>query len=332
MVFALGIVIICAIEASKPANWKWLTELGSRQKSGAKPDDRRDQVRTAEPDEPLAPGEFRLVEEDPAQGASSPTAEPVSETSRAGNAALSIPRALLRTIQDQSAGIRSSEREAYFAILSKARAVPSPELERAGTHDVSYAELMNDPERHRGKLVTLAGEMRRFLPIPAGENDSGFETLYDGWMFTEDAGRKSPYRIILSEMPEGFPEGEQVREHVEFTGYFFKRYSYDTAHGLHAAPLLLGRRIRWSPSTAGTRESRGGPSYIVIGLASLAATFAVALWWMSTADRRHQISQTRRVLAPSSESVANLNSLDVKDESNFLNELADRERSDLPPQ
>lgn len=330
LLFALGLVIICIHEASKPANWKWLTELGNRHQNALEEGrDRRSAVRPAEPEEPLAPGEFRLVEHDQPQPPLVAEREPTAEPSLSNENRLTIPKELLRTITDQSAGIRSSERDAYFAFLAKARDLPPRELEQAGNPDTGYAELMNDPERHRGGLVTLSGEMRRFLPLPAGENELGFETLYDGWMYTDDAGKKSPYRVILSEKPSGFPEGEQVRERVRFTGFFFKRYSYDTAHGLHAAPLLIGKRVRWNPETRAKGDSRSGASYIVLGLGCLASAFAAALWWISARDRQVQIIQTRRVRAPTAEAIADLRGVEARDESNFLNELAEQERN--PP-
>ncbi|MFN0056042.1 MAG: hypothetical protein ACKV0T_28180 [Planctomycetales bacterium] len=327
LLFLLGLVIIGISEASKPRNWEWLTGAG-RSKEIAVKDSDRPKASAVSRAEPLDPGEFRLVPGDPAPEVErAELAESPNGTAGWEDSSPSfdprLPPALFAGVRDESLGIRSAEREAYFGVLSKSREAPPQALQQAGRRDVSYAELMNEPERYRGELVSLRGELRRLLPLPAGENDQGFDQLFDGWLFTDDAGRKSPYRLILLSRPDQFPEGEAIRERVEFTGYFFKRCAYETSQGLHAAPLLIGKQLQWQPPRIKTAaERQGGATGIVAGLSLLAVCFAGALWWLSAGDRRFQLAHKARVQVSAAEAIAGLAGVETKDASQFLRELA----------
>lgn len=327
LLLALGLAVIAITEASRTRNWEWLTRSGVKPPAGSARNDPSYAPQEAD-DEPLAPGAFRLAREKRKSTDLTDGRQSVGDTKSSARDPQSddirIARELLETVQDQSVGIRSGEREAYYAILAKVRDIKPQLAERFGRHDLTYAELMNDPERHRGELVTVSGEIRRFTPLPAGENDVGIGQLYDGWVFTDEAGRKSPYRIICSEKPAAMPEGEELRERVTFTGYFFKRCSYETSHGLHAAPLLLGKSVRWTPARPRTDDARGAAAYIVGVLGLLACTFGGVLWWLATGHRTRRTASLERAREPGHDALIDLGNVETKDATTYLRELSER--------
>ena len=321
LVFTLGLVVICVFEAAKPKNWEWLTGPAPARNQDAADRTNRSAGRMAPGDDsPLGPGEVRIL---PSRPPSKPSAEPgAAESGPPEGHDLRIPRELLATIHDTRIGIPHDESEAYFTILALVRDVPLGVLERAARTDVTFAQMLNDPEQQRGRIVTLEGELRRLTELPAGQNDRGFETLYDGWMFTDEAGPTNPIRVICTGKPAGLPEGEQIRQRVRFTGYFFKRCGYVTAHGPHSAPLLLGKRFRWTPPSPRSVESGGYTTVVLTAIGLLAAGLAGVVWWFAAADRQLQASHLRRVSQPTRESIAALDRVETVDTGSFLERLS----------
>lgn len=313
--FLLGLVGLAAFEASKPANWIWLTRAGVPDEAPAagdpaEPDRNADAPKQAEA---LPPDQVRIVPHEA-------DAPPLMSSPRSAGSPLDA--AALATIRDDVMGIRRAESDAYFHLLALARETPPQVLARQARSDVSYAALMNDPERYRGQLLSLKGEVRRFTRLPAGENEAGFDSIYDGWMFTPDAGRKSPYRVICTEKPTGFPEGETIREAASFVGYFFKRVGYETAHGAHSAPMLLGHCWEPTPTSRPLSTTRHAGRYVVWGLAIAITAFAYILWRLSAADRRLKArgSLSREQAPPTT--LSQVPPVEADDPGRFLVELA----------
>ncbi|MGQ0634514.1 MAG: hypothetical protein ACT4QC_07885 [Planctomycetaceae bacterium] len=320
MVLSLGLVLIAIFEASKPANWEWLTRLSRDAPAAGRHEGAAPEIAEPQIDDALAPDQVRIVAtevpDDPPASANGPP--------DAGQM-LRVPAQLLAAVRDDVVGVRHSEFAAYFSLLARAHDAPMRALERAGRSDISYAALMNDTERYRGELVTLAGELRRLTRLTPGENDAGIEALFDGWMFTDDAGRRSPYRFVCSEKPVGFPEGDEVRERVQFTGYFFKRVSYETAHGLHSAPMLLGRTFRWVRQPAARPAPGRSSVYFVLALAALALSFAATSWKLLAGGRRLRTVPASRSREPTAEDLEALGRVESIDAKTFLSELARNE-------
>lgn len=232
-ILSLAVVIIAISEARKPENWQWLSSVPLEIDHGRP-------LGTGATADGLAPGEVRI-------GSSSDQRESraeLREQYQPRQASLRIPAESLDTVEDSRLGVRATERSAYFTMLSTARSANPRDLAAAARRDLPFLSLMNDSAAHRGEVIWIEGELRRVEPLEAGPNTYGFQQLYEGWLFTDQAGRTNPYRIVVSELPEGFPQGTDVRERVRLAAYFFKRYTYATAHGQHSAPMLIG--FRWT--------------------------------------------------------------------------------------
>jgi|688.fasta_scaffold04021_7 hypothetical protein len=247
-VLSLAIVLIAMAEARKPENWNWLAPASSSGGFRAPP---AGPAEAGWESDELEPDQVRLIAPD------KPPAEPLSNPRWPREPELRIPLGLLTMIADNRVGVRAQERPALLAMLERARAAGSPRLGEAAQANLPFATLMNDPGEHRGEIATVEGELRRYQAIPAGENDLGLDTLYEGWLFTDEAGRTNPYRVVCASRTLGMEEGGEVRERVRIPAYFFKRLIYATAHGQHSAPMFVGDRFEILPKKTGGRSDPG---------------------------------------------------------------------------
>ena len=283
-ILSLAVVLIAISEARKPENWKWLAP-GRPASPPVAP------VTATSPDE-LEPDQVRIV-----MGAEglAPRAD-LRHPHQPVQASLRISPPLLDAVEESRVGVRAAERPAYFAMLSTARDASPRDLTAAARRDLPFLSLMNDPAEHRGEVVWIEGELRRVEPLESGPNDDGFDQLFEGWLFTDEAGRTNPYRIVVSELPPGFPQGTEVRERIRIPAYFFKRYTYATAHGQHSAPMLIGHR--WT-RVVGRRETTPGPGSP--GWWPF-AIFLIAAGWIGLQIARFRLARSRSLSKPSSPS------------------------------
>lgn len=186
---------------------------------------------------------------------------------------------LLQRVLDKTAGIPQGP---YFHLVDVAgRALLEDLLRRAVTEDrLTYANLWNEPESHRGALVRLTGTLRgavRFEVDPESPlNTAGVTHLFQGDLFTE-ASHPRPYILIVPAIPERMPRGIGIAERVEFVGFFLKLWRYRSAEEVdRAAPLLIGRIVSWTPAPIPERVS---PLRIGIGVGLLAMLLGFA--WLA---------------------------------------------------
>ncbi|MCX7423061.1 MAG: hypothetical protein NT013_26490 [Planctomycetia bacterium] len=152
--------------------------------------------------------------------------------------------ASLASVSDNAFGIPQAEQAAYESLLKHASNVEEPDLERLAQRGVPFAVLMLEPDRFRGELITIEGDLRRLNHITNADNDANKLEAYEAWIFTTDSGL-NPYRVVCNLLPPGIPFGDQLKPaiRVRATGYFFKRYSYATTGNYHTAPLLLAKTL-----------------------------------------------------------------------------------------
>ena len=176
------------------------------------------------------------------------------------------------------------------AIVSKAEAGQS-----------SVAPLFLQPEQEVGKLILIEGIARRAVRI-AVEGESDLEAYHEVEVFTSDS-QNLPVVCCVTQLPAGFPSGDQIREPVRICGVFFKSWRYrsrdlTTAAGETArqrqmyTPVVIGKEPRWLR----TETSRDNVWGLWGGLAFLCI---LALLWMTSAVLGRADRQARAELRKS---------------------------------
>lgn len=350
----LVLVVILINFAADSANWVWLTgeqvepeaPAGKEEVAGPR------RVLRDEEDE-LPPGGFRTPMdrvrpagdaaatarkgEDEDTGAESPVAEaegPVGMTlPPAGGATVpadetTLDPALVAAARDDTLGFFRAEWEAALTILAKARDLRPDVMEREALNNVSYSQLFADPERYRGRLITFEDAvLKRLTSFTVPENPHGIERIYEAWFFTRDSG-KNPFVLRCTSIPEGIPQGESIDERIRLTGYFFKVYQYESVGGLYAAPMLLGKRLRWIPAPAKPQTDPHFIPYLLGGLALIGTVLGIAVWWFAAHETRVRRSSLARVRMSTHEPGEALQNIQAVDLHEVLQELAEEHREE----
>ncbi len=238
-----------------------------------------------------------------------------------------IDKKILEPVRDNTLGVRHDEADAFYAILAKARDIPLSDLERVARDDVGFAVLMADSDHFRGTLITVRGEIKRLSKLKAGKNQHNIDVYYEAWLFTADSGI-NPYRIVCTSIPKGIPQGERITKPVRVcvTGYFFKREGYASQGGLHTAPTLLAKRLRWyPPQVAQTEDSRLTP-YVVGFVILVAAGLGVTLWRFTAGDKRFYRRHIKRITEAPREAIDALADVETTDPDEMFRQLTEQAR------
>ncbi len=323
MVGLLAVVVVAMRWAAQPSSWYWLTgpPADQVQRSGERRLDEIDfSVRTERPGD-LKPGEFRAVNEAEESADIGEATAPVTTDS------LAISPRILKTVEDATVGLRSGEANAYYHVIASVRDNDPQRLQQAARSDLAFAELMIDPARYRGTIVTVVGELRRLQPFESGENNYGIGSLYEGWLFTSDSGN-NPYRIVCLSVGEGVPTGEELDppSYVRTTGYFFKKQGYLSQGGLHTAPLILSREISLVQSAVVPIGSQTGGRYVVAVLVVMACGIALLLWRFTQSDLRFGRRHVKAYVNLDEDQSARLNELPTVDVGELLRQMGEQEQ------
>jgi len=328
MLGLLVLVMIAVKVAGRASFWGWMFP---EENNGAasqpltppeKVDASRYKVRLDEGHD-LAPGEFIAVPEPVAL-------DRADSADRAAADSIQFDPGLLAVVRDNFMIMRPVEEQAYYTVLAKARDLPSGVMQKHADADVSFAVLMNQSPQFRGKAITVRGEIRRLLPFTASKNEHGIQDLWEAWLFTEDSGL-DPYRIVCTEIPPGIPRGDgsKYAVPVRVTGFFFKIEGYEGRGGLHTAPLLLAKTLRWLPPPAREQED-GVMAAWIVGLVCLTASgLAFTFWRISASDRASQTRNFHRYNEPRPGAFDALKMLEINDETDMFRGL--REDDGQPP-
>ncbi len=206
--------------------------------------------------------------------------EPEPEPFAAQDGALGAPASSLAKVRDDTF-FRDADTEAWEQTFVTLREAGVERLRRAEASRVSFGELFGQPRSFRGRLVRLRGTLHRLERLKAPENHYGFDDYWQGWLELE-GGPATPVVVHCLRLPEGMPSGMKIREPVEITGYFLKRYAYAAADDVRVAPLVMVLEpVRRPPSPAVTGASSLGTWAIV----SMAALFAATVLGIRLAGR-----------------------------------------------
>ena len=231
----------------------------------------------------------------------------VSDSPRLNPELLSL---VLSTVQDRTMGILDEERDPYYRILKHAREIDYQKQKALARRNLkerhsetkyrdspledfpTFVDLFKNPERYRGKLVTLRGYLHRLETYKASKNDFGIETQHEAWLFT-DKSQSNPTVIVCTSIPEGLSSGPnqgELIENVTVTGYFFKLYGYPARDAKRIAPLLLAQKIEWQPN----RESAMKLPAVVVYILGCVMV-GIVVWFMWRAWRTDQMFRRSRL-------------------------------------
>jgi len=196
---------------------------------------------------------------------------------------------LMQNVQDNTS-FRPQEQAAWFALLTRLKQSTLSTLSQQSMGTLSYAQLLQQPDVYRGKIVTLNGTVLREERLHAPENSSGISD-YHRLILRPAGGGEWPFVIYSLKLPANFPRGEHLHAQVQVIGYFFKNWSYSWGDGLGLAPVVLVDNIQWKQAIKSGNAQR--PSNrrlsanwkylgVTIGAATLFALWILRMVWKQT--------------------------------------------------
>jgi hypothetical protein len=163
-----------------------------------------------------------------------------------------------------------------LAILDK---TDERELEAASVGRVGFLQLDQQPGAYRGRVVRVSGVVRSAKLVAAPDNGFGIKEYYQLWLQPE---RNSPNLLVVYclKLPADFPLGNELAEPAHATGFFFKRWAYQSQTGVTTAPLILARSVAWQPPPAPPprQEPLGEQMVVSLIAAILLAALVLALF------------------------------------------------------
>jgi hypothetical protein len=179
------------------------------------------------------------------------------------------------------------EATAYNYLLTRAHDASAAAFARKSHPEVRHYHLWDDPQKYRGEIVHVEGELRmlRRYDAPKLAQNGGVRDLYEGWV-RDDHDKHNLWCIIFTDLPEGLNVDGSRGQHVAFDGYFFKLYRYtDNNHDARLAPLLIGHAPEYEVPVAHTFPT----TFLLcfLGLISTTVTVVLAVaWWFRRGDDR----------------------------------------------
>jgi len=319
LVMSVGLLVLMINEARKPENWSWLRG-NSEPGQPATPDySNYDTKYQPSPEEEYDPGVIRIVPRDPVPVTTDRSYFP------------GVEPALLGEVKDNMP-YRPQESKPWYHLLGILKNNNASFLEKNSSGDVSFVQLFEQPNEYRGDLVSLHGVARRATEVEATSNSEGIDKFYK-LILKLPEGAQRPIIVNVLELPEGFPvsrepslkAGDDIREEVLLTGFFFKNVVYQAANQQdYIAPVLLAKQVTWKP--APIVKSRPIPQLstiwlMIAGMAALATIVALFVYYrskMMTLPKQYEES-----LKPSQHDFERLsNSSEIKSVDERLSEMA----------
>jgi hypothetical protein len=159
---------------------------------------------------------------------------------------------------------------------------------------LKFAHLWNEPDLHRGKVVTVEGRLARLrkFEAPREAQQNGVKWLYEGWLFAQPRG-SHPFCIVFPVLPDALAVAEKMDRRVTFHGYFLMRYKYRAQKGDLETPLLIGPTVVLARSDAAPGDdSTPFPVFalVLVGiiLAGIVVGMMIISWWFRRGDTRIQ--------------------------------------------
>ncbi len=243
-----------------------------------------------------------------------------------------FPKELLSDIKDQQLKLLRREQPALEAIVQHLKSTSQQELEDAANRSVGFRVINVEPDAYRGMLIRIEGTLRNFTSFPFGDSQTTADDLYQGWVFTDDSGSK-PWMILCTEKPTGLELQERMEVPMTVSGYFFKRYGYQSEGGMNVAPLLIAKSISLQPIRQARHVRNENISlYVIWVLGIISLLFALMIWRFYASDKKYenshlaQIAESRRDADP--EAIKQLNLLPTIDQQGLFKHIRESDNSE----
>lgn len=167
-----------------------------------------------------------------------------------------VPAERFESVTD-NAPFRGEEQDAWFAAIAALQTTEPEALAAQSVGAVGYAAFSSQPEVYRGRVVDVAGTVRRVEAVTPAENDRGVERL---WRVTLEprGGEVWPITVYTLEAPRDATEPYDASA----VGVFFKKLSYRWAEGVGVTPVILARRLE---VTLKPNTINAAPPAVVVG-------------------------------------------------------------------
>lgn len=279
LLFLLGVGLIVANQASKPATWRLMATMlwgwgpGADGSQGPQIDNRLDTSASQSREGVI------VAEGD--QGTERPKPP-------AGQSIVGLSPEQRDSIQDDSPR-RKAEADAWLHLLRALHETDEKTLQQQSIGRATYADLFRQSAAFRGQIVTVRGCVRRGHEIAAPSNAWGLERYYKLWLFPSD-NPDSPMVVYCLSIPKDFPLGMKICEEAEVTGFYFKRSAYQAVDTLRTAPTLAAKTLHWLPAAPADEEqevpSAGWTVALLSGVVAAGVLLAVLMY--------RRVPQTRR--------------------------------------
>ncbi len=170
----------------------------------------------------------------------------------------SEPGVDLSQVQDNTY-FRPEEKDAWFAILESLRKKTSAQIHIDSVGEVTYAQLLSQPNVYRGQVVMVQGRVLREETLDAPQNDVAIKG-YHRLVMRPAGGGVWPIIVYCLDLPKSFPRGDKLDVEVAVHGVFFKNWSYAWEEGLGLAPVLLAQTIDAHPNFPAEQPSPDLPT------------------------------------------------------------------------
>jgi hypothetical protein len=194
---------------------------------------------------------------------------------------------------DLATAIDHTEMPAYWRVLKWVRAQTTAQLAARAPIAAVFQELIQRPNKFRGKLVTVELTVRQAFRQEdlSPTAPAGFDKLYElrGWPTANDGWI---YYVITPELPPGFPEGAEIQQTVRVYGYFFRVLGYHPGKAKPdarpvPAPLIIGR-VEWVPKAVPTANpGEATLSYIVLAVGGAILLSVIGYWFVEARRKKN---------------------------------------------
>lgn len=180
---------------------------------------------------------------------------------------------------------RPQEREPWFALFDRLQQTTASELAEETFGTLSYAQLLQQPDEYRGRVITLRGIVVRAEGQHPEKNKLGITSYFRLWIRPEGGGQW-PFVVYCLELPHDFPMGDNLRAEIEATGIFFKNWSYPYENAMGIAPVVLAKSFLWHQPTIGAKRKKITRRGMVWGMIGAAFLAGVVVWLALQYTRR----------------------------------------------